>query len=271
MAISGTMNITNSIIASHTTAISRTAGLINENYNLFYNNGTNLVGTANSGGHSLSGFNPLFANPMADDYHLSEGNAAIDQGVSSSINDDFDNDPRPQGNGPDMGYDETAFSATVDVQVSKQASANTVVPGQTITYTLSFSNNSLYPAFGVVLRDDVPLNITNVSVSNSGVNITPTIGYTYVWDAGDLLADTGGLITITGQVSQALPGGTAITNTVFITTTALDSNASNDQSEVVLTVLSVPPVLSWQPHHHRNLRTDLYRHRHRHKWRQLDL
>jgi hypothetical protein len=77
-----------------------------EDYNLFFGNGTNTLGSGlTSGGHSLAG-NPKFVNPAAGDYHLSAGSAAINAGVDAGVYTDYDGQPRPLGGGFDIGFDE---------------------------------------------------------------------------------------------------------------------------------------------------------------------
>src|SRR5262249_16961805 len=65
----GTIGITDTIIASHTIGISAIANTGYENYNLFFGNTQNLSGTLTSGGNSLTG-NPNFVSPASNDYHL---------------------------------------------------------------------------------------------------------------------------------------------------------------------------------------------------------
>jgi hypothetical protein len=101
----GQVNLTNTIIASHTAAIELAAGAAFESHNLFFGNGTNLVGSITSLGGSLTG-DPRFANPAADDYHLGPGSAALNAGVDAGVVTDFEGDPRPIGAAYDIGFDE---------------------------------------------------------------------------------------------------------------------------------------------------------------------
>jgi hypothetical protein len=96
--------MTNTIIADHAVGITVTAGnTATPNGVLWFGNG------ANTGGnglititHEITG-DPAFA---PDGYHLVTGSAAIDQGVDAGVTTDIDNQPRPQGNAPDLGADE---------------------------------------------------------------------------------------------------------------------------------------------------------------------
>jgi hypothetical protein len=98
----GTATITDTIIANHAIAISNTGATVYEDYNLFYGNLTNTVGSIITGGHSLVG-DPKFVDPANDDYHLGFGSAAIDTGVDVGIYTDLDGNPRPKNFGFDMG------------------------------------------------------------------------------------------------------------------------------------------------------------------------
>jgi predicted outer membrane repeat protein len=96
----GTLGITDTIIANHAIAINNSGATVYEDYNLFYDNLTNTVGSIITGGHSLSG-DPKFVDPANDDYRLGFGSAAIDHGVDVGLNTDLDGHPRD--NLPDIG------------------------------------------------------------------------------------------------------------------------------------------------------------------------
>src|SRR5690606_42011860 len=69
-----------SIVASHTVGLSNTGGLVSQDYNLFFGNGSDLLGTVSGGAHSASGA-PRFRAPAQDDYHLGPDSAAVDIGA----------------------------------------------------------------------------------------------------------------------------------------------------------------------------------------------
>ena len=103
--LTGTIGITDSIIASQTVGIYESSALMYGDYNLLAGNTSPTAGPVFGGGHNASG-NPAFVNPAADNYHLKFGSAAIDTGIAVGITRDFDGDVRPQGLAPDIGYDE---------------------------------------------------------------------------------------------------------------------------------------------------------------------
>jgi uncharacterized repeat protein (TIGR01451 family) len=118
------------------------------------------------------------------------------------------------------------------LEIKKAVSQDVAVAGTPITYTLTFSNAGATLATDVFITDTVPVSVTNVSVISSGVVITNT-GYSpaYVWKVQDLAPGQGGVITITGQLSDTLSHAYVLTNAVFIATTAVDD--PTDNSDVV--------------------------------------
>ena len=49
---------------------------------------------------------PMFLNPDAGDYHISEGSGARDNGIDAGVDTDIDGESRPYGKGYDIGADE---------------------------------------------------------------------------------------------------------------------------------------------------------------------
>jgi hypothetical protein len=89
----GVVGITDTIITSHTIGISRTNGIVYADYNLFFGNGINTVGTMSGGSHDVSG-DPRFVDIVNDDYHLGPDSAAIDEGVFAGVTIDLDGHSR---------------------------------------------------------------------------------------------------------------------------------------------------------------------------------
>jgi uncharacterized repeat protein (TIGR01451 family) len=130
----------------------------------------------------------------------------------------------------------------VDVRLMKEVTPTTALPGQTITYTLTFSNAGSDPAYGVEISDAIPPEVGHVSeVTTSGVAITQTPGLTYAWTVGDLAPGQGGVITIHGEVNVAAG---SFTNVATITTTSVESDTLNNSDQASVTVSNAAPVLA---------------------------
>ncbi|HQV28961.1 MAG TPA: choice-of-anchor Q domain-containing protein [Thermoflexales bacterium] len=102
---SGTIRITNTIVASHTTGFNRGIGTVFEDYTLFDAVPTPRGSGVLAGAHSFTGTTG-FAAPAADNYRLSSASSALDAGVDAGVGTDFEGTTRPFGAGFDIGYDE---------------------------------------------------------------------------------------------------------------------------------------------------------------------
>src|SRR5439155_3462729 len=102
----GSVGITNTLIFYHDTAIVRTGGTLYEDYNLFAQVAISVTGGAAGGTHSHYDPNVDLVNITANDFHLTAASKAIDTGTNAGVFVDFEGQPRPLGNGFDIGYDE---------------------------------------------------------------------------------------------------------------------------------------------------------------------
>ncbi|RME19758.1 MAG: DUF11 domain-containing protein, partial [Candidatus Zixiibacteriota bacterium] len=131
-----------------------------------------------------------------------------------------------------------------DVQIEKTVAPGSAIPGDTITYTLTFSNSGTGIAEDVVISDNVPVSVTVDNVQwtlGSGVMITTTgSAPTLAWVVSDLPAGAGGAITLTGTLStSAALNNTVVTNTATITASN-DTISANNRSSAVVSVGGVP-------------------------------
>ena len=106
--ITGTVALTNTIIANHAIAIERAGGTVSEDYSHFDNITTLFSGTVTAGSHSITG-TAAFVDAAKDDYQLTANSSAVDRGVDAGIRSDYFGDVRPQQGGFDIGYDESPF------------------------------------------------------------------------------------------------------------------------------------------------------------------
>jgi predicted outer membrane repeat protein len=113
----GTVGITNTIVASYTTGIQQMGGAVYEDYNLFFLPDALDKASAVGGAHDVAG-DPLFVNPAGDNYHLAAGSPAIDTGANVGVATDLDGVTRPQGNGYDIGaYEYRRFTVYLPIVI----------------------------------------------------------------------------------------------------------------------------------------------------------
>ena len=137
------------------------------------------------------------------------------------------------------------------LMISKTATPTLVAAGQTVTYTLVFTNDSPTMAQNVVISDYLPIPITfsDASYVSSGAAVTPTGSFSYTWQVADLAQGAGGTIQVLAVLSSGLTPGDLITNTAAITGNGAYSNTAYNISSVVITVGRgvYLPIISKQP------------------------
>ncbi len=99
---------------------------------------------------------------------------------------------------------------TSDLSLAKSASASTIVPGETVSYTLRIENNGPDMARQVVITDLIPVaQLTNLSVQSS-VPYTQQGSTPYVLQLPNIPAGQGATIVIQGEATQAAMGSTIV-------------------------------------------------------------
>lgn len=133
----------------------------------------------------------------------------------------------------DGGVTETASDsdtlvAAPDLAVTKTDNLTQVGAGQTLTYTIGYSNVGTQGATGVVLTDELPANLTFSSANNPGwTQSDDTLTYT----VGTVAAGATGNVTLQLTVASSAQVDDTITNTVEIAddgTNGADTNPDNN-------------------------------------------
>jgi predicted outer membrane repeat protein len=133
-ATGSTVNVTNTIVASHTVGLERgPSGLLAAERNLFFGNTSDAAGSVSNS--DPVGGEPGFLDPEGGDYHLVLGSAGLDAGLDVGLGHDFEADLRHIGAGPDIGADEFGAAGIAGPGGSTQLGV-TPRPGQRITLTV---------------------------------------------------------------------------------------------------------------------------------------
>jgi uncharacterized repeat protein (TIGR01451 family) len=159
-------------------------------------------------------------------------------------------------NGPDANEadntagDVTPVNASADLQLSKEADMLTVEAGETIIYTLVYTNAGNQDAAGVVLTEAVPASTTfNAGNSSGGWSCTPdnSAGSLCTLAIGPLTGNgNGGQADFAVDVDNPIdPSLTEISNTAQIGDD--DGQAGTASASVPVTVGSAPSALLYLP------------------------
>jgi basic membrane protein A len=189
------VTLTNTILVDHSIGISVTGGnALTANTLLWYNTPLTVSSSPTA---VVTILNDWIADPSftADGYHLRIGSPAIDAGVPAAVIRDVDGDPRPYGNGLDIGADETPFvqvlpetGATLVYSDTEGTATTLVVPPDSVTETTTIVLTQLEPetltaplefvAGGVALELDAYLGEEQVTGFTFDAPVTLTLEYT---------------------------------------------------------------------------------------------
>jgi uncharacterized repeat protein (TIGR01451 family) len=139
--------------------------------------------------------------------------------------------------GADIDYIDAGYqivAAPVDIEVTKNVDDNTPDAGQTILYTINAENLTGVDATNVQLTDNLPAGVTYQSVGSVTQGTYDDV--TGIWDVGTITAGTAQTLVLEAIVDLGTSGST-ITNTATVTNVdQIDSDNSNDSSDVDITV-----------------------------------
>jgi hypothetical protein len=234
-SVGPTLYITNTIVTSHTVGLNNAGGTVNENYNLFDAVTTPYNGAITSGGQSLIGDAAFYDTTY---YTLTAASAAIDAGTDTGVTNDYFGNPRPQGNGYDIGYAESPYAVTHTYTITPTAGASgsitpgtpqTVNSGSSITFTIAANTGYHIVDVGV---DGVSQGALS-SYTFANVTTNHTITSAYAINTYTLTVATGG--SGSGVVSPTVgvytyPYGTIITPTAIANTGSTFAGWSGDCS-----------------------------------------
>lgn len=196
----GNVSLTNSIFADQAIGVQNESGSITLTATLWDNVSQTTVGSVTE---TMSQMGP--AAFAADGFHLTAVSDAIDSGVDDGVRTDIDNQPRPYGNGFDLGAHEWRSLTAV-----KSVSSATAEPGDIVTYTINLSQ-PVTNGMTVLVTDTLPGEVTFVGPltysSGSGGYASSTITWT-----GQVQTDTAVTIQFPVQLNAGLTPGTTITN-----------------------------------------------------------
>ncbi len=137
--------------------------------------------------------------------------AATELRLAAEIADDGANglDPSPENN---AAVETTPLDTSLTFTLTKEATPTVALPGQPITYTLSFGVAGDIVAAEVLISDTIPAELTGASFSSSLPVSDSGAQPGFLWEVGDLAPGASGVITVSGVIDPDLATDTTITN-----------------------------------------------------------
>ena len=117
------------------------------------------------------------------------------------------------------------ITSAPNLTLVKSVDSATAKPGESVTYTISYSNTGTDTASDVYLTDQFPTaELDFVSASGPGLVAPAPVMDILTWGLGDVAKGASGSFTVVGAVKAGLPDGTSITNTSVIGESSTQTN-----------------------------------------------
>ncbi|HET8796740.1 MAG TPA: hypothetical protein VFO89_03575, partial [Thermoanaerobaculia bacterium] len=221
------------------------------------------------GGDGVDLVNPDFDNlfdspPAAERYgYVFDGNAQnldhalvntpLDTDTSAHrleharINADFADTARNDGttpvrlsdHDPLLVYFTVPAFATADLAITKTDSPDPVIAGESLTYSITVTNNGPDPASSASWSDTLPAGTTFVSLSSPGgwSCTTPAVGANGTVSCSIASLGAGSAnFTLVVAVSPSVAAATVLSNTATVTSSTADGNSANNSATATTTV-----------------------------------
>jgi len=170
------------------------------------------------------------------------GSAAVDNGddtalAADNITTDQRGAPRPQAAHTDIGAYE-APPPTADLSITKTVSPTTGQPGDTVTYTITVTNNGPNAASDVGVSDGWPSVVDFVSCTETGGKGSCGLsGGAVTASFASLSVNESQTVTIAGTVNSSAQDGVTVLNSASVSALSpTDPNSSNNTSHASFTI-----------------------------------
>lgn len=121
-----------------------------------------------------------------------------------------------------------------DLTVVKTADKSEVLPGEEITYTLTYKNQGRVWASNTIITDTLPAGTTFISATDGGVNQDGLV----VWNLGKVYPGQSGTVSVTVKVNSDTAADTKLVNHVSIGTSTCEANKDNNSSSAETLVMA---------------------------------
>ncbi len=148
---------------------------------------------------------------------------------------------------PVTASDTTTVPAQPTIELSKTDGVTTAAPGQTLTYTLTFTNTGAGAAHNITISDVLPSALISATCTPGSLGGTCTVSGSSVTYTAPTTATLGAgqssTITITAQVPITLTSGATLTNTATLNYTDSGGNVRTPVTASDTTTVPAQPTI----------------------------
>jgi uncharacterized repeat protein (TIGR01451 family) len=132
--------------------------------------------------------------------------------------------------------------ADIDLTVSKGVEPDgPFVPGDTLTYRLTFGNQGIESAQGVVITDSLPVELADAEIVSASEAAVLRPGSRFVWDLAELAPGAVGEILLRATISPTLSAPASIVNGAQIDSATIEPMPENNLATVSVQVVIPEP------------------------------
>jgi uncharacterized repeat protein (TIGR01451 family) len=121
-----------------------------------------------------------------------------------------------------------------DINVTKTASAASVIAGASFTYTVTVNNTGPSTATGVRISDTLPVGLTFDPIASSGG--CTAVGQVVSCNVGTITANTSAARLLVVRTASSIPHGTVLNNTATVTNNESDPTPNDHSGSASITV-----------------------------------
>jgi uncharacterized repeat protein (TIGR01451 family) len=138
--------------------------------------------------------------------------------------------------------DGVSFFSKADLRLTKTGAPEPVIAGENITHTILVSNLGPSIATDVVVKDNLPVEVTMVSATPSvgqcipGTPGNPALPLTC--SLGNIISGGGASITVVSKVKTNTPNGTVLSNGAVVSGASSDPDNSNNTQTAITNVIA---------------------------------
>jgi len=137
----------------------------------------------------------------------------------------------------DIANMEIQYQSVSDLALSKVVNTNSVVAGEQLTYILEVVNKGPHDGVDIILKDDLPSQLTLISTTSTQGDCSDVDGE-ITCHLGNLKSSETATVEIVAVTNSSIPA--TITNKADVSSSTTDPNLDNNSASVTTTVISPP-------------------------------